>query len=246
MNRYGAMDVGKASGPTLKSLKGETWALKGVRILDVRTEIAAGPGDALIPPAVHPGIPSYGALVVTIAEDSPVGPFVLAELRVGVRVGAIGAFLVVGAICDNEAARAALADNWGFSVAAGQVRLDEFHHRVDARVTAGGRTVLDLGLTDLHALPGTRLSVPSLVNLARHDGKAVLVNAPVSLTYAQANGGRALLRAFDGAAFGAGDNFRPTHPMGAAYGMADLTIEALDLVMDAGRPAEETMAPIAA
>ncbi len=247
MHRYGTLDtkVRAATAPELKGLKAEPWTLKAVHVLDVRTEIDAAAGDALIPPALRPGIPSYGVIAVTHAPESPAGPFTLAELRVGVRVGAIASQFLVGAVCDNAAAAAVLAQTRGFEVRLGEVSLVEHYHQVTARVTVDGRTALKLRLTDRHSLPGTRLNLPSIVTLARDGGRAVLLNVPAQLVYAQADGGRQIIEAFDGTLFGAGDAFRPVFPMSAAFGTADLTLETPDFTMDPTRPATETWAAVA-
>ncbi len=244
MHRYGTLDIAARAGaaPRLKALGGEPWILKGVHILDCRMEIDAAPADALIPPSLRPGIPSYGAVVVTRVPDSPVGPFVLAELRVGVRIGAVAGFFVVGAVCDSEAARQALAERWGYRVAPGQVRLDDLYHQVAARVETAGRLVLDLRLTERRLLPGTRMNTPSIVNLAQApDGSLTLVNAPLNAAYAQADGGPHIMPVFEGEAFGAGGAFRPMFPMGGAFGLADLTLGATAFTIDPLIPAEESV-----
>lgn len=242
MHRYGTLDAAAraAAAPRLKGLAGEPWALKGVQVLDLRTEIAAGPADALVPPALRPGIPAYGSIAVTRAPDSPAGPFTLAEVRVGVRVGQVASLIISGAVCDSPSACAALAERWGFPVRAGEVVLEELYHQVTARVAVEGREALRLKFTQRHPLPGTRLNLPSLITLAQApDGKPVLLHTPVQIAYAQSDGGRTAIEAFDGEAFGLGEHFRPTFPMGCSFGVADLTLEPPDFTMDPLRPAEE-------
>lgn len=248
MHRYGSLDIAAKArrAPALKALATEPWVLKGARVLDCRTEIDAGAGDDLIPPSLRPAMPSFGSIIVSQFPDSPVGPFNLAELRVGVRMGAIGGLFSIGAVCDCEPARQALSERWGFNVLAGEVILEDLYHRVDATVRVAGRTVLHLRLTHRQLLPGTRLNVPSVVNLAKLDGAPILTHAPVIMAYAQADGGKQALLAFDGSAFGAGEAFRPVFPMGASYGVADMTLGAVDLTIDPVRPAEESVTPVAA
>ena len=244
MHRYGTLDIAAraAAAPRLSALGGEPWALKGVQILDCRMEIDALPADALIPPSLRPGIPSYGAVVVSRVPESPVGPFTLAELRVGVRVGSAPSFLVVGAVCDSAAAREALARRWGYAVVPGEVSLEALYHQVTARAWTDSGPALELRLTDRRLLPGTRMNVPSIVNLAHApDGRLVLVNAPVQATYAQADGGPHQMPVFNGQVFGAADCFRPAFPMGAAFGVADLTLGAVAFTIDPVRPAEESV-----
>jgi hypothetical protein len=245
MHRYGTLDIQAkaAAAPVLTAMAREPWTLKGVHILDCRTEIDAKAGDALIPPSLRPGIPSYGALVVSRVEDSAAGPFAIAELRVGVRIGSTAGFFLVGAVCDSAAARQALAERWGYPSAAGEIALDELYHKVSARVTVAGRTVLELSLSDRRPLPGTRLNVPSIVNLARQGpgGPLRLFNTPVQSAYAQADGGRYVIGAFDGAAFGADEAFRPSFPMGSTIGLAEIVLGAVDVTADPVRPAEESL-----
>ena len=53
MHRYGSLDVAARAkdAPVITALATDPWALKGVRVLDCRTEIDARAGDALIPPS---------------------------------------------------------------------------------------------------------------------------------------------------------------------------------------------------
>jgi hypothetical protein len=248
MHRYGTLDVAAraASAARLERFGGEPWSLKGVHVLDCRTEIDAAAGDAIVPPSLRPGIPAYGSIAVLKVPESPVGPFSLAELRVGVRIGSVAGFFIVGAVCDSAAARKALAGRWGYPVRAGEVRLEELYHLARGVVEVHGRTVLDVVLTERRPLPGTRLNVASLVNLAQGpDGGLVLANTPVQIAYAQPEGGRQVLNAFDGPAFGAGDAFRPAFPMGATIGVADLTLGGIDVVADPLVPAEESVRIVA-
>jgi hypothetical protein len=248
MHRYGRMDVAArtSSVAQLAGYGGEPWTLKNVHVLDCRTEIDAAAGDALVPPSLRPGIPAYGGLAVLRVLESPVGPFSLAELRVGVRIGSTAGLFIVGAICDSAPARQALAERWGYPATAGEVRLEEHYHQARGVVTVEGRTVMDLVITERRPLPGTRLNVASLVNLARGpDGGLVLANTPVQIAYAQPEGGRQILRTFDGSAFRAGDAFRPAFPMGATIGVADLTLCGIDVVVDPLVPAEESVRIVA-
>jgi hypothetical protein len=246
MHRYGTLDVAAraAAAPVLKGLQTAPWTLKGVQVLDARTEIDTGPADALVPPALRPGIPAYGSLSVMRVPESPAGPFQLAELRVGVRVGAIAGFFLVGAICDSPAAAAALGEEHGFPVRLGEIALEELYHQVTAKVSVEGRTALQLRLTERHPLPGTRLNLPSLITLARQGSKPLRLSTPTQIAYAQPDGGRHQILAFDGSLFGAGDHFRPVFPMSSTFGTADLTLGSPDFTMDPEHPAQDTIAAV--
>ena len=246
MHRYGTLDVAAraAAAPALKSLKAEAWTLTGVQVLDARTEIDTAPADALVPPALRPGIPAYGSLSVMRVPDSPSGPYQLAELRVGVRVGPIAGFFLVGAVCDSPAAAAALAEQRGFPIRLGEIRMEELYHQVTARVSVEGRTALELRLAERHPLPGTRLILPSLITLAQEGGKPLLLSTPTQIAYAQPDGGRHEILAFDGSLFGAGEHFRPVFPMSATFGTCELTLGAPDFTMDPEHPAQDTIAAV--
>ena len=248
MNLYGSLDIAAHPAETLESLADAPLVLKGVRVLELRMEIDAQSADGLIPPSLHPAIPTFGVLSVMSVADSPFGPFNLADLRVGVRVGGMPSLFVVGAICNSAPAREALAGRWGMPVKAGQVLLEETYHQLSATASVDGRTALEMTLGRRQPLAGTRLAVPSLISLARKgpSGPLILLNTPIEMTYAQVDGGQQAIRAFDGALFNAGDRFRPTFPMSAATGIAEITLAAPDCTIDPTAPAEESLQPLAA
>ena len=111
-----------------------------------------------------------------------------------------------------------------------------------------GRTALEMSLGRRQPLAGTRLAVPSLISLVRRgpSGPLVLLNTPLEMTYAQVDGGRQAIQAYDGALFNAGDRFWPTFPMSAATGIAEITLAPPDCTIDPTIPAEESLRPLAA
>ena len=249
MNRYGRMDIAARAGkaPVLTGPGGPALELKGVRTLDARMEIDAQAGDLLIPPSLRPAIPSYGSIAVSEIAESEVGPFSLAELRVGVRIGAVASFFLVGAVCSTDEACEALKARFGYPAVAGVVELQELYHEVCAHVAVGGRTALKLRLGQRRPLPGTRLGLSSLVALARRGagGPSTLLHIPVQADWGAADGGRQLLDAFSPEAFGAAQAFRPAFPMSAAFATADITLGAPDAVIDPETPAEESLEAVA-
>ena len=70
--------------------------------------------QALLPQAMHPAIPPYVTLVVTRYPESPVGPFVLVQLRLMARAGAHPRGYVLGAVASTPEAATALREGWGF------------------------------------------------------------------------------------------------------------------------------------
>jgi Acetoacetate decarboxylase (ADC) len=242
MHRYGSLDVKEwaASAPVIGGWTPEPWTLKGAHILECRTEIDDLPADHLVPAALRPSIPTYGAVVVSKFPESPVGPFALAELRIASRVGGRPVFFVLGAYCDNEAARRELSQRWGYRLAAGEIALAERHFRASATVSAGGRPVLEVELTHREPLPGTRFNTLAAVNLvrSRESRELVLAGLTAEIVYAKCDGGRQHIARLDGEAFNAGRWFRPLSPMTATIGIADVTLPAFEFTVDPSRPAE--------
>jgi len=248
MNRYGRMDVAAraAKAPVLEGLGGPALQLKGVRTLDARMEIEAQAGDLLIPPSLRPAIPSYGSIAVSEIADSEVGGFGLAELRIGVRIGAVPAFFLIGAVASTDAACEALRRRFGYPAVPGLVELQEHYHEVCAHVAVGGRAALRLRLGRRRPLPGTRLGLSSVVTLARRGAKgpATLLNVPVQAEWGAVDGGRQVLDAFVPEAFGAGQAFRPALEMSAAFGACELALGAPDVTIDPEKAAEESLAAV--
>lgn len=246
MHRYGTLDIGRwgATAPTLTDRGGEPWRLRDVEILDCRTELDAGPADALVPPALRPAIPAYGALVFSRVAVSPVVAFTLAEIKVGVRVGAMQAFFLAAAICDNAAACELLGRRWGLRVLPGVVRLEQRYYEATGTALLDGRTALEVKLTERHALPGTRLSVPSLMTVARDGaaGELLLAGIPVAVVYSSADAGRAQIAVCDGELLGCGRGLRPTTAMSATIGVADVSLPPIELTTDPCLPAEHNSA----
>ena len=244
MHRYGtlAVDGWLASAPTIDGLNPEPWTLKGLKILECRTEIDDEPADNLVPPSLRPAIPAYAAITVSRVPDSPVGAFTLAELRVAARVGGRPVCFLLNSYCDSAAARQALAARWGYRVAAGEVALSERHFRAVGTVAVGGRTILEVRLTHREALPGTRLNVLPTVGLARNraDGRTLLTGLAIEASYGACDGGRQDIATLDPEAFNCGRWLKPLSPMSITIGTADLTLRGFEFTVDPVQPAEES------
>ncbi len=248
MNRYGTLDVTKRAAPVWANRSGEPFLLRGATVLDVRTELDSEAAYALVPPSMRPGIPPCGVVSVTRVNDSPVGPFGLAELRVGVRVGAMVSFFVVGAVCDSREAGSLLTERLGLPITMGDVSMVDLYHEVSAQVVVNGSVILQVRLTHRRVLPGTSLNTPSLVALAREraGGPLVLINTPLKFAYSQAEGGRQAIELLDGPGFGAGNDFCPTFAMSATIGTAEITFSPSDCCLDPIIPGEQSLRPLAA
>lgn len=246
MHRYGTLDVNEwaASAPTINGFKPEPWTLKGVQILECRTEIDDDLVDPLVPPSLHPSIPTYASICISRVPESPVGPFGLAEVRVAARVYGRPVFFLLNAYCDNEAARRELSSRWGFRVEAGEVAIESLHYKATGTVSAGGKKVLELNLSHRTPLPGgMRLGFLPTVNLAHNgadNGKLVLAGLSIEATYAGADSGKQHIDLLDGEAFRCARRFRPTGPMSITVGTADLVLPVIEFVVDPVKPGEES------
>lgn len=249
MPRFGTLDVKSriATAPALAGVRGESWQLKGARILNLSFEVEDAPADSLLPPAMHPSIPSYALFNVTEYPQSPVGPFAIAEVRIVGRAGIFPRGFTLRSFVNNAVAGEELSKRWGYPVAAGEVGLEIRHDRIIGVANANGRTALEIELTDRETItPGDVLYYSSM-HLARgENGAPLLVQVEPDFTILQAERGRALLRTFEVAAWGVGNYLRVTNPMSASFTICDVTIPPIRYACDPERAARESTVQLAA
>src|SRR5207247_7857166 len=105
----GTLDVAPrlAGAPKLDSYDTEAWEIAGVELLSLTFEIDDRQMTSALPPALHPTIPPVAYFSVAAYPESPIGPFTLAQVRVGCRVSALPrgfvlrAYIVSPAACDS-------------------------------------------------------------------------------------------------------------------------------------------------
>src|SRR5215475_2009885 len=143
---FGKQDVQTVAArvPLMTGFDTEVWELKNAEILHLAFEVVEGPAEFLIPPALHPSIPPYATLSVTRFPDSPVGPFMLGQVRLVVRAGIRPRGYLLGAYTDSEKAANELRARWGFSVGVASLTLQSRHDRVIGKVVRGDQTILDM------------------------------------------------------------------------------------------------------
>ncbi len=100
---------------------------------------------------------------------------------------------VLRSFVDNENARRELAARWGYPVAPGEIHLVQRHDRVQARVTAEGRTLLEFELLDRDPISGADIQYIASMHLARNhqDQKTILVQVDPEYVFARAERGTA-------------------------------------------------------
>ena len=215
--------------------KEEHWELPGPQILQLMYEIDDSGMTSLLPPALHPTVPPTLVFTVMRVPDSPAGPFVLAQVRVGCRSGARPRGFSAAAYCDSPRATEALRRNWGYPLEVAECSLVKRYDRIDAEVTTAASTVLKLSLMNPEPIGGNDLLYLSTLNVAKVERDGVvsgrLVQVDPDYVFRSADRGKPQLEAFDAAAWqleGASTNW----PVSASYAVADITMPALRYLVD--------------
>jgi hypothetical protein len=240
MPLFGTLDLAPiAAGlPVMRDLDTEAWQLPKAEILLLAFEV---PNDtqALLPRALHPAVPAYALIAVTRYSESPVGPFTLAQLRLGSRAGAHPRGYVLGAVASTAPAATALTERWGLPVTSGKVELKRRHDRIMAGVERDGRPILDCALVDPEAISGADVQYINWITLARAplDGTAqpLLIQVDPRHTFHKAERGRPEVNRLDAPAWNAGA-LRPVNPIVATICVCDTDLPRIRFVMDPDRP----------
>lgn len=252
MPRSGRMAVEAFAARTAREIHGfktEAWTLKGAQILNIDYEIDNDTVDDLIPVTLRPAIPAYAMFNVTRYPDSPVGPFSIAEVRVGCRAGVRPRGFVLRSYVNSGAAAAELARRWGYPTVVGQVYLRAFHDRVVAHVTtAEGKKALEMEMIDREFISGTDIQYISSMQLARNqeDGKLWVVQLDPEWVFQRAERGRPHIISVDSQSWGAGDMLRADYPISASFTTCDVTLSKLRYVCDPAQDAFRGTTQVAA
>lgn len=217
----------------------DRWELPAAQILQLMYEIDDPQMTTLIPPALHPTIPPTLVLTVTRVPESPAGPFVLAEVKVGARSGARPRGFLAQGYCDSAEAITALGARWGYPLRQAEVTLEKRYDRIHATVKAGGTTALELTLLNPEPISGNDLQYLANLNLARvtRDGAELdrLVQVDADYVFRSADRGKPQLDAFDPAAWQLA-GAKPIHPVSASYAVAGITMPVLRYLVDPVKP----------
>lgn len=227
------------AAPLLRSLEGEPLTLEGVEVLQLMYELDDSAMLSLLPPALHPTIPPTVTAVFWRARSSPWGPFELAQVRVGCRAGARPRALLLRAYCDNDAAREALADRWGFPTAPATVRLRHGYDRTVGTVVTEGHSILEAYLIDPEPISGGDLQYIANLNLARvpaaEGARLRLVQVDPEYVIHRAERGRPELRGLEPSAW-ALDGAVVDWPVSASYAFCDIELPRIRYLVDPAQP----------
>jgi Acetoacetate decarboxylase (ADC) len=252
MPRAGHMEVSRfVTGATVREINGyktEAWNLKGAQTLNIYYEIDNHTIEDLIPVAARPSIPAYGIFNVVHYPESPVGPFTIAEVRIGCRAGVRPRGFTLRSYVSTEAAANELASRWGYPAVPGDVYLRAFHDRVVGRVKTGGKTILEMEMIDRDFIAGNDIQYVSNMHLARNkeDGKLVIIQVDPEWTFIKAERGRPHIISLDSQAWDAGDVLRADYPISASYTVTDVTLSPIRYILDPNQDAFKGTTKLAA
>jgi hypothetical protein len=166
-----------------KGLAGGPLALEGVQIVHATFELLMDETLQFLPPTVHPSIPGHLSVLVVRSPAGALGPFSVAQIRLGCRAGVKRRAFCLAAVADNPLAARTLATDFGFPCGLGGVVVQIRHHRASVAVDIDGLPVLELTVTRTRPLEGPAVTYPATLNLtAGPDGPRLLqVDSDVEL-----------------------------------------------------------------
>lgn len=234
----GTKDIARLleTAPTIEGFDAEAWRIEGVEILQVTFEVDDRDRESLVPPALHPTIPPAAMFTVARYPESPVGPFLLAQVRVSCRAAALPRGFLLRAFASTQAATEALASGWGYSCGVGDLRLARYHDRIVGSVAQDGREILRVSLVDPEPINGADIQYVSTMNLAQGPGGPALVQVDADCTFHRAERGRPQVEVFERAAWKA-EGVDPVYPMNASYAVVESGFPAIRFVLDPVKPA---------
>jgi len=233
----GTLDVrpGEADLPLVVPSGEEPWQLERVAQLQLLYEIDDAAMLSLIPPALHPTIPPTVFVNVLKVPDSPVGPFTMAQVRIGCRSAARPRAFLRRAYCDSQAAVEVLRERWGYPAAPGAVRLEKRHYEVVAEVDVAGTRILEGRMLSPEAISGGDVQYISNVNLARieRDGATLtrLIQVDPDFVFHSAERGQPVVDRLDPDAWQL-PGAKPVFPVSASYAVADIQMPHLRYLVD--------------
>jgi len=237
MPQFGKLDVAslRERVPVVRELATEAWE-SDTRVLNFSYELDDSHHLDLLPPALHPSIPLWGNLMFREHATSPVGPFVLAELRAIGRAGIHPGGYTFGAFATTDAAVAFLRDHYGWPVRRGDVRIDRRHDAIVGSVRVDGRTVAEAALERAEPIAPSDVLYHVSFHLARVGEDVRLVQVEPRYTPASAERGTPRVRAFEPDAFGE-PRVKLVNPLPATAMSGQVELRRVRWLIDPLRPA---------
>lgn len=228
------------------------WAAEGlglprVEVLQVIYEVDRAGVAGVLPPALALTIPAHLSVLVTRADDGPHGPFTLAEVRLGCRMGLKSRAYLLAAVIDDPAT-AEMLHGWGYGCRVGEVALHRSYDRVTATVAVGERPLLRTTLADPQPLAGATVRYPPNLNPVATPTGVRLVQVDADYAFERIDRGAAQLPRLDLDGFGP-STVRPMWPVVATMAVASLTLHPVRWLCpadDGQAPAEDVSRPSSA
>jgi hypothetical protein len=232
----GTLDITQrlAEAPEMPHTDAEPWEIDGVELLNVSFEIDDRHMTDVLPPALHPVIPPTAYFTVARYPDSPVGPFTLAQVRVGCRAATLPRGFLLRAYADTQPACDALRANWGYDARLAEVRLQPFHDRVVGAVRLDSHEILRVSLINPEPISGADVQYVSNMNLAKlpdDGGNGTLIQVDPDYRFHRADRGRPLIETFTHDAWSA-EHVDPVYPITATFVRCDTGFPQIRYVID--------------
>jgi hypothetical protein len=246
----GTLDVavlGTDRVPTITDPAAADVTLPDAEILTLSFEHNHAVHTEYLPAALHPTVPPTLHWSFLVVDDGELGPFTLAQLRLGCRAGYRARSFLVASFVDNEVAGEPLRARWGFHAAPADVSVRRYYDRIEARVVApDGTPILDGALVDPTPVAPSDATFTAALHLVRMPDAAVrIVQVDPEMQFRRADYGRPVLRAFDAGACGA-PGLEARLPMAALAVRADIVLPAVRYSFAVDEPPQRSVQRIGA
>ena len=238
MPQFGTLDVATllSGAPEMKSLDTDALVLEQVEILHALHEIESGPMLDLLPPSLHPTLPTTVSFTAWRARGTEVGDFTMVQVRIGCRAGVRPRGFLLGSVIDDVDSGNMLASRWGYRTDPGTPRLQVSHDRVRATVERAGQTILDMSLVGPEPISGGDIQYVANMNLAQTPSGTRLVQVDPEFAFHKATRGKLHVDVFDAAAWG-DDRIVPSWPVATSFTLADVTMPRIRYICKVDVPA---------
>jgi hypothetical protein len=224
------------AAPRMRDFSAEPWQAERVEILQLLFELDDAHMTDLLPKALHPTIPPILYFTLHKFPESPVGPFKLAQARLGCRAGVRPRGFLTAAYVDTQAAADELSSRWGFACRVGDVALHRYHDRIEMSVRDGDRLTLKAESRLPEPISGADVQYVANMNLAIVEDKPQLVQIDPEFTFHKAERGRPILHAFEAGAWHLG-GVEISYPVSSSFAVTDVSFPAIRYVVNPDVPA---------
>ncbi len=212
--------------PDIEVGNAETLELGHVNWLQLNYELLVGNAHRtdFFPPGLHPTEPTVVNMQVWEADDGPIGPFRLAQVRLSCRAGVRIRALQTNSVIDgSDQARRVLSAGWGYRPVAGNIDFKRFNNRWSAVVTVDGSQVMNGYMNLPQPLNAADLQHIANMNTGRVDGEAMLLQVEPAIATLGVLRGPPVLETFDAEFWNLGDA-RPGFPVIGAGADLSMTL----------------------